>query len=220
MGWTVRGSNPGRSKRYLSSPSTSRPTLGSNQPPIQKVNSLPGVKGPGMMLTTHLRLAPTLKMSIAIPLLPVYDFMALPLPVSVKVAESEISTLVNTNDSYSDDHRSKRGRPNAPRFRVFFSTQNKPQRYFAKSSNRSRGSSAGVVTKSRPGQPGNRSLITGTVKIFFFSKASRQELGPIQPLNESFVMGEAAKVRSQSPHLQLALMLRLTGVVPNTPDVS
>jgi len=73
-----------------------RPTLGFTQPPIQKVNSFPGVKGPGMMLTTQLRLTPRLKMSTAIPLLPVYDFMALPLPVSVNVAESEISTLLLT----------------------------------------------------------------------------------------------------------------------------
>jgi hypothetical protein len=35
-------------------------------------------------------------MSTSIPLLPVYDFMTLPLPVSVKVAESEISTLLLT----------------------------------------------------------------------------------------------------------------------------
>jgi len=48
-------------------------------------------------------------MSTAIPLPPVYDFVALPLPVSVKVVESEIATLVNTTDSYSEDHCSKRG---------------------------------------------------------------------------------------------------------------
>jgi len=49
-----------------------------------------------MMLTTHLRLAPMLKMSTAIPLLPVHDFIALPLPVSVTVSENEIATLLLT----------------------------------------------------------------------------------------------------------------------------
>ena len=49
-----------------------------------------------MVLTTHLRLAPRLKMSTSVPLLPMYDFMALPLPVPIKVAQSEISTTLLT----------------------------------------------------------------------------------------------------------------------------
>lgn len=95
-----------------------RPTLGSTQPPIQKVNFFPGVKGPGMM-TTRLRLAPRLKMSAAIPLRPVYDFMAL--SASVKVAESKIPTLLLTQlpPIRMTTVQNVAGRPNAPRLRGF-----------------------------------------------------------------------------------------------------
>ena len=60
-------------------------------------------------------------MSTAIPLLPVYDFMALPLPVSVKAAESKIPTLSSTQlpRIRMITVQNVAGRPNAPRLRGF-----------------------------------------------------------------------------------------------------
>ena len=73
MGWTVRGSNPGRSKRFFLFSKTSRPALGPTQPSIHWVpSSLPGRS---VTLTTHLHLVPRLRMNGVIPLRRLYAFM-------------------------------------------------------------------------------------------------------------------------------------------------
>ena len=72
MGWTIRGSNPGRSKRVFSCSKSSRPTLRTTQPSIQwEPRFLPGDNA------AHLHLAPRLRMSGDVGLLlPLQAFLA------------------------------------------------------------------------------------------------------------------------------------------------
>jgi hypothetical protein len=67
MGWKIRGSNPGRGKRFYSSPKHPDRLWG---PPCLLVNRYRGMK-----LTTELLLTPRFRISEAIVLLPVYGFM-------------------------------------------------------------------------------------------------------------------------------------------------
>ena len=73
----VRGSNPGRCKRFSFLLKRPEGHLG---PPSLLFNGLgpllPGVKCPWLMSSTNLTLLPKLRMSGAVPLLPVYVFMA------------------------------------------------------------------------------------------------------------------------------------------------
>jgi len=84
MGWTVRGSNSGKDKRFFRFQNTSWPALGPNQPPIQWVPVfLPGGRATGTgcwLLPSSVRL----RMSGAIHLLPLYvgvDREKVPLPL-------------------------------------------------------------------------------------------------------------------------------------------
>ena len=72
-GWTVRASNPGRSKRFFSSPETSRMELGPTQPPTRWAPAF--LPGWSVELTTLLRPVPRLRMTGAIPLHPLYTYM-------------------------------------------------------------------------------------------------------------------------------------------------
>jgi len=68
--WAVRGSNPGRGKKFLV---PKRP-----EPGALLLNgyrgSFPGVKRPGLEVTTHLHLMKRLRMNGVIPIIPVYAF--------------------------------------------------------------------------------------------------------------------------------------------------
>jgi len=84
MGWTVRGSIPGKSKMYFSSLSTSRPTDIGVYPASYSIGIfLYRGKGARHDVDNSPRLALRLKMSTSVPLLLVYDFMALSLPIFV-----------------------------------------------------------------------------------------------------------------------------------------
>jgi hypothetical protein len=72
MGSTVRGSNAGRGKLGFLFSKTQRPALGPTQLRIQYV---PGFFR-GVTLTTQFHRVPRLRMSGALPLLPLYAFMA------------------------------------------------------------------------------------------------------------------------------------------------
>jgi len=76
MGWTVQGSNPGRGQRLFSSPNHPDWLWG---PPSLLFSgnkcSFPGVKLPGCE-STDLHPLLSLRMSGAIPLLPLYVFLA------------------------------------------------------------------------------------------------------------------------------------------------
>ena len=76
-GWTVWGSNPGRGKIFFSSPKV-HALSGSPHPCIQWLPGffLGGKVAGGLTLTTHLHLAPTLRMSRAVRPLPLYAFLA------------------------------------------------------------------------------------------------------------------------------------------------
>jgi hypothetical protein len=71
-GWTVRGSNSGRGKRFFYSPKSPRPAVGPIQPPIQWDTAVcfGGQRGRSVKLTTHLHLVPRLRKSGVISLLP------------------------------------------------------------------------------------------------------------------------------------------------------
>ena len=71
-GWTIRGSNPGKSKSVFSSPKRAHQFLGL---PTLLLSRYRGSFA-GVMLTAHLHLVPRLRVSGVIPLLPVYAFMA------------------------------------------------------------------------------------------------------------------------------------------------
>jgi hypothetical protein len=75
-GWTIQGSNPGRDKAFLLS-KTSRPALGTIQP-IQWAQGVLSWKwsGRGVKLAVHLHLVPRLRISGAIPTVPLYALMA------------------------------------------------------------------------------------------------------------------------------------------------
>ena len=76
-GWTIWGSNPGRYKRFFSSPKRPGQLW---DPPSVLFNGYRGsfsqVKQPGRKLPTHLHLVSMLRISGAIPLIPLYIFMA------------------------------------------------------------------------------------------------------------------------------------------------
>ena len=73
-GWTVRGSNSGRGKRFFYSPKSPGPALGPIQPHVQLDTAVcfggGGQRGRGVKLTTHLHLVPRLRKSGVISLLP------------------------------------------------------------------------------------------------------------------------------------------------------
>jgi len=75
--WTIRGSNPGTGRTLLFSSQSSRPAL---RPPVPTFQWLPtllgGVERQGPDADRPARLAPRLRMSGVIPLLPLYVFMA------------------------------------------------------------------------------------------------------------------------------------------------
>jgi len=74
MCWTVRVLNPDEHKRL--SPKVSRTAMGSTQLAVQSVPAFcTGVKTDGVKLTAHLHLVPRLRMSGAVPLLPLHAFM-------------------------------------------------------------------------------------------------------------------------------------------------
>jgi len=77
MGWMIQGSNPGEGKRFLSSPNLSDWVWG---PPSQLFSEygFPPPAGSdfwGMKLTSDFYLMPRLRMSLAIPLFPLFFFM-------------------------------------------------------------------------------------------------------------------------------------------------
>ena len=75
--WKVWGSNPGRGKRYFSSlKRAARLWSPPSFPFYENRSSFPGKRGWGVRLTMHLHLLPRWRMSVSIPLLPLYSFMA------------------------------------------------------------------------------------------------------------------------------------------------